>query len=275
MYRSFYIRLLVLICITGVFNSALFAQPVSSSEELAKESENPVAKLISVPFNSNFNFGYGDPESTQYILDIKPVIPFSLNTNWNLITRTIFPVMHQQKVSSTGQRSYINGMSDITPTFFLSPAHPEHLIWGVGPAIVLPTATEKQLGQGKYSIGPSIVALIMPGNWVAGFLVFNVWSVGGQSNRPNVNQLELQYFVNYNFPHGWYVTTQPIILANWTETADNRWTVPFGLGAGRVFKIAEQAVNVSLQAYDNVKTPKAGGANWQAQFNINLLFPKA
>ena len=165
-------------------------------------------------------------------------------------------------------------MGDILPTIFLSPANPGSIIWGIGPAAIFPTATDRQLGQGKYSLGPSLVVLTMPGNWVAGFLAFNVWSVGGQSNRQNVNQFELQYFINYNFPHGWYLTTQPIILADWMADTHNRWTIPFGLGGGRVFHIGKQAVNVSLQAYDNVKTPETLGPNWQVQFNITLLFPQ-
>jgi len=240
--------------------------------DLAKASQNPVSNLISVPFNNNFNFDLRPQDKTQYILDIKPVVPIPINHTWNLITRTIIPIIKQPNVQLP--YNYIGGMGDINPSFFLTPAHPGKIIIGAGPTFILPTATNKQLGQGKYSVGPSLVALSMPGSWVIGFLTSNVWSVGGQSNRPNVNFYTLQYFINYNFSKGWFLTSAPIITANWNTTSKNRWTVPFGIGGGRVFKIGKQAINASLQAYDNVINPRLGGANWQMQFNVSLLFPE-
>src|SRR3990167_4380377 len=255
----------------GFFWSRLsFADSVT---DLAKASQNPVEKLVSVPFNNNFNHGYGPNRQTQYILDVKPVVPFTLNADWNLIVRTIVPLIHQPNLLPA--RPYLTGLGDLNPTLFLTPAKPGPLIWGVGPALVLPTATHSQLGQGKYSAGPSFVVLTMPGQWVVGFLMSNVWSFGGQSNRPNVNQYSLQYFINYNFSHGWFVTTQPIVTADWQADSANRWTVPLGAGVGRVFEVGKQPLNVSLQAYDNVKTPRQFGPNWQCQLNVTLLFPEA
>ena len=244
-------------------------------EQLAKEAQNPVAKLISVPFNNNFNFGEGYHRTTQYVLDIKPVVPFSLTEDWNLITRTIIPVISQPTTLTPNSRSYMSGLGDITPTVFISPAKPGNILWGVGPAMTLPTATNRQLGQGKYSLGPSFVVLSMPGHWVYGFLAYNLWSVGGQVKRDTVNQFQLQYFINYNFPRGWYLTTQPIITANWLAKADDQWVVPLGLGLGRVFHVGKQALNMSFQAYDNVKTTATLGPQWQAQFNVSFLFPKS
>ncbi|TAK72026.1 MAG: hypothetical protein EPO11_10610 [Gammaproteobacteria bacterium] len=239
---------------------------------LAKKSQNPVEKMVSVPFNNNFNFDYGLRDNTQYVLDVKPVIPFTLNDSLNLITRTIIPVVRQPNLIPG--RGYINGIGDLNPSFFLSPAHPGRLIWGIGPTVIVPTATNKQIGQGKYSVGPSLVMLSMPGSWVIGFLTFNAWSVAGEGNRANVNEFELQYFINYNFPHGWYITSSPIITADWTAKAKNRWVVPVGIGGGHVFDIGRQPVNVSVQAYDNVKTPADGGPDWQLQLNVTLLFPE-
>ncbi len=252
----------------------LFTREAMSGDatDLAKESQNPVANLISVPFNNNFNYGFGTQDKTQYILDIKPVIPISLNHTWNLITRTIIPVMSQP--TSLLPHGYIRGLGDINPSFYLSPAHPGPVIIGVGPTFMLPTATNKQLGQGKYSAGPSIVVLTMPKSWVIGFLTSNIWSVSGQSARPDVNFYSLQYFINYNFSHGWFLTSSPIITANWNTNSNNRWTVPFGIGGGRVFKIGGQALNTSLQAYKNVITPRNIGADWQLQLNVSLLFPE-
>ncbi len=262
------------ICFAAYFLSTIaIAASTDNATELAKKSQNPVENMVSVPFNNNFNFGYGPHDNTQYILDIKPVIPFTLNESLNLITRTIIPVVRQP--NSYPNRDYINGFGDINPSFFFSPAHPGQLIWGIGPTVVLPTATNKQIGQGKYSVGPSFVALTITKTWVIGFLTFNAWSVAGDANRQNVNEFELQYFINYNFPHGWYITSSPIITADWTAKAKDRWTVPFGLGGGHVFDIGKQPVNVSVQAYDNVKTPANGGPDWQLQLNVTLLFPES
>ena len=244
-----------------------------SATELAKKAQNPVENMISVPFNGNINFGYGPRENTQFILDIKPVIPFTLNDSLNLITRTIIPVVHQPNLIP--DRQFINGIGDINPSLFLSPAHPGAIIWGAGPSIILPTASNKQTGQGKYSLGPSFVVLSMPKSWVVGFLTSNAWSIAGDSNRANVNFFSLQYFINYNFPHGWYLTSQPIITADWTANSKNRWTVPAGFGVGHVFNVGHQPLNASIQAYNNLKTPEAIGPHWQLQLNISLLFPKS
>jgi hypothetical protein len=238
--------------------------------ELAKKSENPVEKMVTVPFNNNFNYGFGPNNNTQYILDMKPVIPFTLSDTWNLITRTIIPVIDQPNLLGRGS---INGIGDINPTLFLSPAHPGKILWGLGPAFLFPTASNIQLGQGKYSIGPSAVVLTMPGNWVIGVLMSNYWSVGGDSNRKRVNQFLIQYFINYNFKHGWFITSAPIVTANWVQNSKNRWTIPFGAGVGRVFNIGKQSISTSIQAYDNAVTPKLLGPQWQLQLNISLLFP--
>lgn len=242
-----------------------------ANTDLAKKSQNPVENMISVPFNSNFNFGYGPHNNTQYILEIKPVVPFSLTQDWNLITRTILPVMRQPTLLHA--HSYVNGIGDINPSLFLSPARPGTIIWGLGPTFVFPTASDKELGRGKYSLGPTFVVLAMPKEWVIGFLTYNIWSIAGQSGRPHVNSFELQYFINYNFPHGWFITSSPVITADWTATVKNRWTVPFGLGVGRVFNIGKQPINMSIQAYDNVITPRKIGPAWQLELDISLLFP--
>lgn len=259
--------ILSLVMMTALSHTYAFAD---NDTELAKKSQNPTEKMVQVPFNNNFNFGYGDHGNTQYVLDIEPVIPFTLNENWNLILRTIVPVMRQPSLLPA--RGYLNGIGDINPTFYLVPANPGKVIFAIGPTIVFPTATRQALGQGKYSIGPSFVIVTMPGNWVVGFMMFNYWSIGGQSNRPNANSFETQYFINYNMPDGWYVTSQPIITADWTATSTDRWLVPIGGGFGRVFQVGKQAVNISIQAYTNVVTASYG-PNWQAQLNLTLLFP--
>ena len=161
------------------------------------------------------------------------------------------------------------------PTFFLSPAKPSKLIWGAGPVIQMPTAISQYLGQGKLALGPNIVALVMPGNFVMGVIVNNIWSVAGNGSRRDVNQMLLQYFINYNMKKGWYLTTQPIVTANWNTPAPSGsvWTVPFGGGAGRVMKLGFQPVNINVQAYGNaVHVP--GASSWGVRAQFTLLFPK-
>ena len=165
------------------------------------------------------------------------------------------------------------GMGDINPTFFLSPAKPHKLIWGFGPAFVLPTATNKVLGQGKWSGGPSLVALVQPGHWTLGVLINNVWNFAGQSDRPAVNQMLLQYFINYNLKKGWFTTLQPVITANWKARGDNVWTVPFGGGIGRIMKVGAQPISLALQFYGNAVHP-AGTSPWSMRTQISFLFPK-
>ncbi|MBZ6075744.1 hypothetical protein K9B37_05510 [Microvirga sp. WGZ8] len=253
--------------------SGAFAQKEhGGAGDLAKAAQNPIADMISLPFQSNLNFAVGPHSKPQNILNIQPVIPLHLDQDWNLITRWIMPVISQPPLTITGDREA--GLGDFNPSFFFSPRQPTHgVIWGIGPTFVLPTGTDKTLTQGKYSIGPSFVAVIDKGPWLFGVLINNVWSFAGKSKRPDVNQMLVQPFVNYNFAGGWYLTSSPIITANWQESGRERWTVPVGGGFGRVFKIDEQPVNMQLSAYYNVVKP-TDGANWQLRAELTFLFPE-
>ena len=172
-------------------------------------------------------------------------------------------------------------LGDMNPTFFLVPKKSK-IIWGIGPTFVLPTATNTTyLGQGKLSLGPSVVALVQPGPWTLGVLANNVWSVVGHANfnsdgtvnKPPVNQFLLQWFVNYNMKKGWYLTTSPIITANWRANDGNVWTVPFGGGVGRIMKLGFQPVNITAQFYGNAVHPP-GVSPWGMRLQFVLLFPK-
>ena len=246
-----------------------------STLALQKAAQNPIANLISLPFQSNFNFGQGGEgasrEQTQYILNIQPVIPFSLNEDWNLITRTIVPIISQPSLFSGMESAW--GLGDINPQFYFSPAKPGEWIWGVGPTFTFPTATDETLGQKKYSAGPAAVVLTMRGKWVIGALANNQWSYAGWGDK-NVNQMVIQPFVNYNLPKGWYYTTSPIITANWEADSGNQWTLPVGGGVGRLFKMGNMPINMQLGAYYNVEKPDYVGADWQLRFQIQFLFPK-
>ncbi len=267
----------VLACVLVFFASyekVMAEDPVSKTEsesDLAKATQNPVADLISLPFQNNTNFGLGPNDNKeQNILNIQPVIPINLGPV-NLINRTIAPIIYQPPLAPGMNDKF--GLGDINTTFFISPAKAGKLIWGVGPIISFPTATDDVLGTGKLSLGPSLVVLVMPGNVVTGFLVNNLWSVAGEGDRPKVNQFLLQPFVNYNLPEGWYFTSAPIITANWEVENDNRWVIPIGGGLGKVFKIAKQPMNANVQAFYNVERPE-GGPDSTLRFTIQFLFPK-
>ena len=258
----------------------------TNTDALRNAAQNPVASLISVPLQENFNFGVGPADRTQNVLNIQPVIPLSLSQNWNLIVRWIAPIVYQpvgpQPPGSPVQTTGVYGLGDMNPTFFVSPKKSK-VIWAVGPTFVLPTATNTTfLGQGKLSMGPAEVVLVQPKPWTIGFLANDVWSVAGHSNftpegavnKPAVNQFLLQWFVNYNMAKGWYLTTSPIITANWRAPDDSGvWTVPFGGGVGRIMKIGFQPVNISAQFYGNAVHP-AGASSWGFRFQFVLLFPK-
>ena len=213
-----------------------------SATELAKKTQNPVADLISVPFQSNFNFNTGTKGATVYVLNVQPVIPIHLSREWNLITRIVTPIINQPSLFDGPDRISGSawGLGDVNPSFFLSPVRAGAFIWGVGPTFTLPTATDSKLGSGQFSLGPTAVALTMQGPWVVGALINNQWSVTGWGDK-DVNQMLLQPFVNYNIGDGWYLTSSPIMTANWkAESASRNFEVAalFHLSGGSVVRLA-------------------------------------
>jgi opacity protein-like surface antigen len=240
------------------------------TESLAKSAQNPIANMISLPFQSNTNFNAGPFDRTQEVFNIQPVIPMPVSPDWNVISRTIVPLISQP---SPVVDSNTNGIGDITQSLFLTPAHPGALIWGIGPVFTMPSASASILGTGKTLLGPTAVALVTPGHWVIGALVNNQWSVAGDPNRKDVNTFLAQLFVNYNMAGGWYVTYSPIITADWTAPSGQKWTVPVGGGVGRVFKIDGQAYNAQISAFYNAVRPD-NAADWQLRLQLVLLFPK-
>ena len=242
-----------------------------SADELRKATQNPVADLISVPFQNNTAFDIGPFSRIQDVLEIEPVIPVHLTKNWMLINRIIQPLVWQPYTNQPTGGEY--GFGDMNPEFFISPRKPGKIIWGLGPAVVIPTATDTILGQGKLSLGPSFVALAQPRHWTLGVLTNNVWSVAGTGSRPDVNQFLLQYFINYNMKKGWYIDIGPIITANWKASSGNVWTVPVGGGLGRVMKVGFQPMSMTAQFYGNAVHP-SGASPWGMRIQIALLFPR-
>ena len=240
-----------------------------SDQELAKATQNPVGALISLPFQNNMSFGVGPDDRVQNVMNIQPVYPVALNDDWNLITRTILPVISQPAPGD----DRTDGIGDLNFTGFFSPRAPGSLIWGVGPVLVFPTASDDVLGTDKYSAGISVVLLTMPGRWVVGLLANNVWSYAGEDDREDVNSFLFQYFINYNFPSGWYFTSAPIMTANWEADSGDKWTVPVGGGVGKIVRFGKLPVNINSQIFYNVEKPKGAG-DWSWRFKFQFMVPK-
>jgi len=254
-----------------------FAEAAPEGGDLRAAVQNPIGSLISLPLKNTFDFGA--PNGGAYFLNVQPVVPQTVG-EWNLIHRLIAPFIsvegyHAGKPElpnpSLGEGA--TGLGDFNYTVFLSPAVPKGVIWGLGPSISMPTATDSQLGAGKWSAGPSFVLLGQPGFGTVGFLTRQIWSFTGQSSRAEVSSFMLQPFVNYNLPDGWYLVTDMVITANWQADSDQQWTVPLGGGAGKLFKLGNQAMNTRIEVYANVAKPD-GAPDWTLSWTLQFLFPK-
>ena len=257
--------------------SALAASPTCaelSATELAKLAQNPVGNLISVPFQENANLNYGPLKKTQNIVNIQPVIPIEVSPEWNIITRTIVPVVSQPALFEGDSRT--NGIGPTDFSAFLSPAEPKGgVIWGAGPIVQIPTTSSSKLGSYRWGLGPTFVMLHLDKGdpWVYGFLVNNVWAVSNGAGG-SYNSFLVQPFLNYNFEGtGTYLTSAPSVTANWKANSSNQWTVPLGGGIGHIFHLGRLPVNAHIVAYYNVVKPDFG-PSWQIQAQVQFMFPK-
>jgi hypothetical protein len=242
-----------------------------SNTDLAKKIQNPIGDLYSFPFQSNTNFGFGPHGGTQEILNIQPVIPIHITPDWNIITRTILPLVWTPDLSPAPSVPF--GTGPATFSAFLSPKNPTNgWLWGIGPVVQVPTISDASLGSSVWGGGPTAVLVYMHGPIVAGALANNVWSFGGThgAGGNSYNDFLTEPFVNYNFGDGWYVGSSPIITANW-QANGTKWTVPIGADAGRVIRIGKLPVNLLLGAYYNIVKPQYG-ADWQLRSQVTLIF---
>jgi hypothetical protein len=242
------------------------------NSDLAKAVQNPVGNLISVPFQDNVNLNVGPYDRVQNVLNIQPVIPIDITEDWNIITRTIVPIVSQPAVVQNQDR--ISGIGDIQLSAFLSPAKPGAWIWGAGGVVQAPTHTNSVLGNDHAGLGPSFVILHLEAGspWVYGVLINNLWSVGN-ANSPSYSNGLMQPFLNYNFKGGAYLTSVPIITVNWQAKGSQQWTVPIGGGIGKIFRFGKLPVNLQFGGYYNVVRPDFAG-NWQLRLQAQLIFPK-
>lgn len=248
--------------------SAVWAQE-HDADALAKQLSNPVAALISVPFQLNYDSGYDD-DGEKWLLNIQPVIPISLNEKWNLISRTILPVVEQKNVVNDDSQS---GLGDTVQSFFFSPKEPTAGGWilGVGPAALLPTATDDLLGQEQWALGPTAVALKQTdAGWTYGALVNQLWSVAGDDDRAEVNAVFLQPFLTKGLGKGRTIALNTESTYDWTR---EQWTVPVNLMYSKVAKLGGQMLSWQGGARYYVEAPD-GGPEWGLRFTFTLLYPR-
>jgi len=242
------------------------------SADIAKQLANPVASLIRVPVQFNFDDGYGtDGDGSIMRLNVQPVIPFSLNEDWNVISRTILPVVDQQDFPFDGYGEF--GLGDTVQSLFFSPKAPTSggWIWGVGPALLLPTATDEFLGGEKWGIGPTAVALKQFGPWTFGALANHIESFAGDSDRADVSATFLQPFLTYITPKQ---TTFAVNTESTYDWESRKWSIPLNVQANQLLKLGDQLVQVGGGVRYWVQTPDAGPDGWAFRLNFVLVFPK-
>jgi hypothetical protein len=247
--------------------------PAQDAQSLVREAKNPLANLINVQFFYDALLNVGPDKSVQDTLTIQPVIPFAVNANWSVITRTVMPLI-SQPAPAPGTSS-TNGLGDTQFAAFLSPARSGRLVWGVGPVFQIPSASSEALGQGKWGVGPAAAAQWSGDTWTFGALLNNIWSFAGSGSRTAVNQMQLEPEINYTFKDNpnRYLSFSPTITANWEASASQRWTVPVSLGLGQLVKVGKQSVNLQATAYYNVVAP-SGAGNWTLELLVQFLFPQ-
>jgi hypothetical protein len=250
--------------------AALHAQ--QTPDNLEKLARNPVGDVIKIPLAESINFGAGPYNRTSNSLQIQPTIPFPIAEEWLVIPRIVATaVAYEPEVSQASGGS--TGLGDTVATFFLTPALTGLVVWGLGPSLLIPTATDTNTGVGRWGLGPSLALIVQPKWGSIGTLVQNIWSLPGNSQRTSVNQLQIETSLSYDLPHGWYLVTAPTLSADWTQSSGDRWLVPFGGGAGRTLEIGKKAVDWNIALYSNAIRP-ADQPTWQISLQCTLLYPR-
>ncbi|MBZ9654426.1 transporter [Phyllobacterium lublinensis] len=246
------------------------ASAQESPEELAKKLSNPIASLISVPFQGNYDNGYGPDDGDKYYVNVQPVIPFTLNENWNVISRTILPIAWQNDIAGPSGDQF--GLGDTTQSFFFSPKQPAGgIIWGAGPVFLLPTATDDLLGGDKWGAGPTAVVLKQDGPWTVGALTNHVWSFAGEGDRNDISSTFLQPFVSYTTKNAWTFTLNTESTYDWEGEA---WSVPINFTVAKLVKIDKQPISLTAGVRYWAESPDNGPDGFGARLAITFLFPK-
>ncbi len=239
------------------------------AQALAKKLANPVAAMISVPFQFNFDQGYGPNEADRITLNIQPVIPFSISEHWNIITRTILPVIYQDSIAPGINSDF--GLGDTTQSFFFSPKDPVGgWILGAGPVALWPTGTSPQFRSESLGFGPTFVGLRQDGGWTYGALMNHIWSVTNSDDHQQVNNTFLQPFVSYCWKSGTTLALNSESTYDWNQ---KQWTVPLNLMLSQLVTIGEQHVQFQVGGRYYAVTPDQG-PKWGLRFTVTFLFPR-
>ena len=251
-------------------------------DDLIQKTQNPLSKIISVPFQYNLGFNAGTENDKVSTLFFQPAFPTTIG-NWIIINRIIIPILSvpgltggldvlPQGGPEGNDISRTTGLGDINYSVYFTPAKIGFLKWGVGPTINFPTAADNRLGSGKWSVGPTAIILIQPGRWTLDLIIRQLWSFAGDKDRINVNQMLLQPVIVYNLPDNWFVSSAPNITINWDFPEGNKLSLPLGAGISKLF-VAGAPMIASVRAYYYVEKPVTG-PEWELQLQLNVIIPK-
>ena len=255
-----------IIATLAIAGTTLHAQEADLAQKLA----NPISDLISLPIQSNLDFGVGAGDGTVWRTNIQPVIPFGISEEWNVISRTILPVVDQEGIAFAGDGLDASGLGDITQSFFFSPKESSPM-WGVGPVFLFPSATDDLLGVEKWCAGPTGVVLKQDGPWTYGALFNHLWDFAGDGNRASVNATFIQPFLSYVLPTHTTLSLNTEATYDWSS---DQWTVPVNLQVSQLFKVGGQPMQAFVGARYYAERP-AGVPEWGIRFGLTFLFPKS
>lgn len=241
-------------------------QKIVTLQDLARSVHNPFDDFVTVPIQATTGFNMGPDHSTGESVNVQPVIPFSLNSQWDLIARPSLSIAYTPSPRAQ------TGLTDLQTSFFLTPYNVGEWIWGVGPIVQYPTASSSELGSGQWAAGPTAALVYSKGAWFAGVLGYQLMSFAGNRSRGSINQTYIEPNVSYNFESGWFVECDPQMTFNWTADEADGWTIPMGADAGKSFRLGSRGVSLQAGAYYLLQQPQ-GAPEWVFRVQTTIQFP--